>query len=149
MNNKRLKQLIKHKKHFMSAYNEETIGKRLNAKEILNIMPDLIINNGFKTVKNSVILTDILKTFVICKHYKTIIFIKDENNVKFLWNCSNISNIQIYYILQHLKLPYDRKYITSHSTDMHFSYTNEGWKSHKTFNKEVNKLKEEIKQYDE
>jgi len=147
MNNKRLATLIKNKKHFMSAYNAQTIGKRLNAKEILNIMPDLIINNGFKTVKNSVILTDITKSFVICKHYKTIIFIKDGHSIKFLWNCSNMSNIQIYYILQHLNLPYDRRYILGHSTDMHMSYTNEGWKSHKKFNKAVSELKSEIEAF--
>jgi len=137
--------LIKSKKHFMSAYNAQTIGKRLNAKKILDIMPDLIINNGFKTVKNSVILTDINKSFVICKHYKTIIFIKDHSRIRFLWNCSNMSNTQIYYILQHLCLPYDRKYILAHSIDKHMSYSNEGWNEHKDFDYNVDELKEYVK----
>lgn len=137
--------LIKSKKHFMSAYNEKVIGKRLNAKQILKIMPDLIINNGFKTVKNAVILTDKNKSFVVCKHYKTIIFIKDHFRVRFLWNCSNMSNTQIYYILQHLNLPYDRKYILAHSIDKHMMYSNRGWKNGNNFKQNVKELKECVK----
>jgi len=145
MNKQKLMMLKRSKKHFMSAYNAKTIGKRLNASQILSIMPNLVINNGFKTVKNSVILTNKDKDFVICKHYKTIIFIKDGFDVKFLWNCSSMSNTQIYYILQHLKLPYDRKYILGHSIDKHMSYSNEGWSKHNEFDHNVKELKEYIK----
>jgi len=143
----RMINLKRSKKHFMSAYDAKCIGKRLNAVQIMSIMPNLVINNGFKTVKNSVILTDKDKSFVICKHYRTVIFIKDGHRVKFLWNCSNMSNTQIYYILAHLNLPYDRKYILGHSIDKHMSYSNRGWKKGNDFKLNVKELKEQMNHY--
>jgi len=143
----KMSNLIKAKKHFMSAYDCQTVGKRLNAAHIMSIMPNLVINNGFKTVKNSVILTDKDKSFVICKHYRTIIFIKDGHKVKFLWDCSQTSNTQIYYILQHLNLPYDRKFILGHSINKHMSYSNDGWNEHIDFKLSVKELKEQMNHY--